>query len=71
MGSLFSPPTPTPPALPPVPKPDDPAIEEARRKRRLAELNRRGRGSTVLTGGEGVTEEAPVKRPELRKLLGG
>lgn len=70
MGALFSSPKPPPPP-PPLPKLDDPAIEEARRKRRLSELKRSGRRSTILTGGAGDITEANIEKPELRKTLGG
>jgi len=57
-----------PPPIPPVQEPPeltDPAVEEARRKERELLRRRRGRGSTILTGGLGVTEAAPVARKTL------
>lgn len=72
--SLFSPPRPQ--ALPPIlmanpqiapatvpPERTDPRVLEAGKKQREAELRRRGRSATVLTGGKGVTEKAPLGRP--------
>jgi hypothetical protein len=65
---MFSvPKPPPPPPLPPPPAPDAPAIRaaeaEARQRARLA----RGRASTILTGGTGLTEPAPIGR---KRLLG-
>lgn len=71
MGAIFSPSAPSVPPPPPVPTFEDPAIEEARKKRRLAELTRRGRAATVLTGGTGDPSTARTDRPGLHKLLGG
>jgi hypothetical protein len=55
-GSAPAPPPPPPPI--PTPTRDDPEISQAdrdaRRRRQLAA----GRQSTLLTGGEGVTEDA-------------
>lgn len=62
-----------PPPLP-MPKPEDPEIEAARTKQREAEKLRRGRRSSMITGGQGVTEPlGSVGRPEARaaNLLGG
>ena len=71
MSFFFSPPSPAPPPpAPPLPDPGDKEIAEARRKRRLAEQQRAGRTSTILTGGLGDTASAPVQRPKLRNLLG-
>jgi len=50
----------------PSPKKATQIAEEERRKRIMA-AKARGRASTILTGGMGLTEEAPV----LRKTLGG
>ena len=61
-------------ALPPVPKPEDPEIETARKRLREQEKLRSGRRGSVLTGGQGVTEKrGAVSRPEGRaaELLGG
>ncbi len=68
MGFLI-PKTPSLPPPPPVPKRDDEAteqaMEEARRKQRLAARLRRGRASTILTSGQGVLGEAPISRKTL------
>jgi len=37
-----------PPPPPPVPTPEDPEVLEARRRQRAADLQRRGRASTIL-----------------------
>lgn len=64
MGSLFKPKTPDLPAPPPpIPQADDPAIAAERTKLRLAERKRKGRGSTIVTGGRGVTTDAPLNQP--------
>ncbi|NIA72281.1 hypothetical protein HBA54_27180 [Pelagibius litoralis] len=55
---MFSPPKPkASPAPAPAPPPaaDDPAIEEARRKERMAAAKRKGRAATILTSGLGDT----------------
>lgn len=67
MTSLFSTPKPPPlPPLPPLPKITDPAVEEAKRKARLAAQKRRGRGGkTILTSGLGDVSEAPIQRKTL------
>lgn len=71
-GSIFSPASPALPPDPPAPPMvGDPAVEEARRKRRLVEARRRGRQATILTGGAGDESTATVNRPGLRRLLGG
>jgi type IV secretory pathway VirB10-like protein len=67
-----SPPTPAPP--PPVPTREDPAVEESKKKLRMAERQRSGRRASILTGGQGVMgEAAATERPEARSaaLLGG
>jgi hypothetical protein len=72
MGSIFSTPAPPPPPPPPpVPTYDDPEIEAARKKLRQSERRRKGRGSTILTGGLGDTGQASVSRPSLNNNLGG
>jgi hypothetical protein len=72
VGEIFSPPSPSlPPATPPVPTVDDPAVEEARRKQRLVEARRRGRQAAILNGGAGNESAATANRPGLRRLLGG
>jgi len=67
MTSLFSSPKPPPlPPIPPLPKITDPAVEEAKRKARLAAQKRRARGGkTILTSGLGDVSEAPVVRKTL------
>jgi len=64
--SFLFPKTPSlPPPPPPPPTRADPAIEEARRKQRLVARQRQGRASTILTSGQGVLGEAPVRRKTL------
>lgn len=66
MGSLFSSPKmPAPAPVAPPPTREDPAIEEAKRKQRMIEGQRRGRAATIVTGGLGDTGEAEIKRPTL------
>lgn len=64
--SIFSPPKPKiqtpPPAAQPVER-DDPNVTQAREELRKAELKRRGRAATILTGGAGVEEEALLGQP--------
>lgn len=66
--AIFSPPKPKPVAPPPEAQPverDDPAVTAAREDLRLAELKRKGRASTILTGGSGLDdEEATLGRPK-------
>jgi len=68
--------TPKMPELPvPVPPPsrEDPSIAEARKKQKLAELQRRGRSAMILTGSKGVEDElGNVTRPQATavKLFG-
>lgn len=65
MAGLFSKPKmPDPPA---IPKPEDTAADEARNKVRLMAAKAKGRSSTILTGGAGLTTDAPVN---LKKALG-
>ena len=54
-----------PDPAPPPPQREDPDVQAARE--RELERNRlaRGRRTTLLTGGEGVTEAAPVARKTL------
>ena len=72
--SLFSPPRPRlpPPPPPPVTR-EDPAIAAAAKKQRQADLRRRGRKATIITGGQGVLGDAPLAQPQARsaQLLGG
>jgi len=53
---------------PAQPKPlvmrEDPAVEEARKRQRLAARRRKGRRSTIVTGGAGVQGLAPLSRPQ-------
>lgn len=57
-------PIPTPP-IHPMP---DPAVIEAKKRERDASLKRRGRASTIITGGSGVLNPASLSRPS---ALGG
>ena len=65
MGAILAPKTSAPPPPPLPPTRDDAAVRQAaleeRQRRRLAA----GRTSTVQTGGQGVTEDAPVRKKEL------
>lgn len=63
MGKGPKPPKVDPP--PPVPQVTDPAVEDAARRARQAEGKRKGRRSTLLTGGQGVTEDANVAKKTL------
>lgn len=63
-GALFSSPkTPSIPPPPPIPEPAD--GEDERRERLLAEKRRRGTRATILTGGLGVLDAAPIQRRTL------
>ena len=62
---LFLKDTPTVVQPPSVPTITDPAIEEARKKAAAQARLARGRSSTILTGGQGVTGAAPVEKPTL------
>lgn len=58
------------PSVPPVTKPpkrEDPKVAEAVAKEKEATKLKKGRKSTILTGGKGVTEEIETKK---KKLLG-
>lgn len=44
---------------------EDPAIEEARRRERERLRRKRGRGASILTGPQGVTEPANIGRKTL------
>ena len=59
-GPSLPPPPPAPPAR------DDPAIVEAKKKLRLAELQRKGRAATILAPEEAKLGNPPVERPEAR-----
>ena len=64
---------PAPPALE-MPSQDVPSFEDAEREKaeleklRTAEISRKGRRSTILTGGTGLTTEAETYQ---KSLLGG
>lgn len=70
LASIFSPPK--SPSLPPVqevqPPTDEAAVrareKEAQDQRKAAQLAK-GRASTLLTGGAGITSQAPVRLKEL------
>lgn len=67
MGGLFGksynpPPVPAPI---PAPMPSDAEVEEAERKERLLQRQRKGRAATILTGQQGISGEAPVSRKTL------
>lgn len=66
VSSLFgAPKMPAPPPPPPIPTREDPAIAASKEKQRISDIARRGRASTILTGGLGDVSEAEVKRPTL------
>lgn len=46
------------------------AKTEAADAQKTIERNRKGRGSTLLTGGQGVLAETPGTAPQLKQLLG-
>ena len=56
-----------PPAPPPAPTREDPDVEQARRQATVEARRQRGRAATVLTGGQGVTDQAPLRT---KRLLG-
>ena len=60
------------PVTPPPPTREDPSIAEARKKQRLAELQRRGRQAMILAGKGAGDELGNVVRPEAKavKLFG-
>ena len=61
---FISPKTPRlPPAPPAPPTRDDPAIAAAGKKQQAADLRRRGRRSTIITGGQGVLGGTPLSQP--------
>ena len=49
---------------PDIPQADSPDVVAARKKQREAELRRKGRASTIITGGAGVTSDAPLSQPQ-------
>ena len=61
---------PSMPAVAPPPKMDDGAVQAAAEAERRRAANAKGRASTILTGGAGVTDPAPVEKPALKALLG-
>jgi len=62
MGGIFRrPKPPPPPAPPPAPAPTPDAGLDARKKERL----RYGRRKTILTGGQGIEEEAAILKKTL------
>jgi|SRR3990172_11271278 len=67
---FLSPAMPSLPPLVPPPSREDPEISAARKKQRMAELQRRGRQSMILTTGE--NDLGYVSRPQAReaRLLG-
>lgn len=67
MSAIFSrpaPPTPLPPP-PPVPSRADPAVEAARKRAQIAARNAKGRAATILTGGQGLSGDAPANKKTL------
>ena len=64
LGLFSKPKIPPLPAPPKQPSRDDPSIEEARKAQRLADLRRKGRKSTIITGGAGLTTDAPLSQPQ-------
>lgn len=56
-------PRPAPAAVPTTVERDDPDVTAAREEARQAELRRRGRAATILTGGAGVPDDAQLGRP--------
>ena len=50
------------------PQADDPRIEQRRRTQLLTERKRKGRASTILTGGAGLQDEPTLQKAS---LLGG
>ena len=59
MGFLF------PSSPPPAPEKDDREVQDAALRERRRRLLARGRASTRLTGGQGVTGDAPTVRKRL------
>ena len=56
LGKIFGGDKPKLEPLPPLPDREDPAIEAARKKQASNDLRRRGRRSTILTSGSGVSD---------------
>lgn len=65
MGFFGSTPKITPP--PPEPTLEDPEVEDAARKQRLAAARAKSLQNTILTGSQGVTSAAPT---QTKGLLG-
>lgn len=72
MGAIFSPPrapapAPPPPVYtpPPMPTVDDSEVKEAEEKRKRAATLAKGRASTILTGGLGLTDQATTSQKTL------
>lgn len=64
MGGIFGGGAPAQPEPEPLPARDDQAVKDAERRAKAAARNRRGRRSTILTGGQGVTTGANTTRAE-------
>ncbi len=65
IGDLLSPPAPPRPAPPPKPPGREDSVgADAGKKQREAELRRRGRKATIITGGSGITTDAPLSQPK-------
>lgn len=64
-GILSTPKTPAAPAPVQVPTREDPEVEEARRRAKVALSKSKGRAATILTGGEGLTGDAPTTKKTL------
>lgn len=67
MGGILSRPKPAPIIQQAAPTEEDPEVREAARKQRLAAAKAKGSAGTLLTGGQGVTGDAPV---QIKTLLG-
>lgn len=66
MSAIFSKPaTPTPLPPPPPPTRDDPAVDAARKRAQIAARNAKGRAATILTGGQGLSGDAPAHKKTL------
>jgi len=68
---IYSPPEtvylPSPVTPPPAPVYKDPTEDETIKRMESLSAKRKGRAETLLTGGEGLLDEAPTKKP----VLGG
>lgn len=65
MGALANLFAPTPPRIEAPAPPDVGAVQEARRRQLRLAAARRGRQSSILTGGQGATGQAPLARKSL------